>query len=140
MNSEQEKVPSGNLVYVYISTQPGYSTHIVDPLVVDVTDRDEDNHLAVGWVDIQKLEILASVEGVRNIREVILPLVNTGSVTTQGDAIHKTANVRSTYGYTGAGMKIGIISDGVDHINESKASGDLPADVVVLRQHKPNEP
>ncbi len=137
MNSEPEKVPSGNLVYVYISTQPGYSTHIADSFVVDVTDRDEDNHLAVGWVDIQKLEILASVEGVRNIREVIPPLVNTGSVTTQGDAIHKTANVRSTYGYTGAGMKIGIISDGVDHINESKASGDLPADVVVLSNTNP---
>jgi hypothetical protein len=137
MNSGPEKVPSGNLVYVYISTQPGYSTHIVDSFVVDVTDRDEDNHLAVGWVDIQKLETLASVEGVRNIREVILPLVNTGSVTTQGDAIHKTANVRSTYGYTGAGMKIGIISDGVDHINESKASGDLPADVVVLSNTNP---
>jgi len=58
--------------------------------------------------------------------------VNIGSVTTEGDVIHKTANVRSTYGNTGAGMKIGIISDGVDHLAASIASGDLPADTTVL--------
>ena len=94
-NVVPEKVPSGNLVYVYISTQPGYSTHIADSLVADVTDRDEENHLAVGWVDIQNLLTIAGLEGVRNIREVIPPVVRMGSVTTQGDAIHKTANVRS---------------------------------------------
>jgi len=132
LNSEPEKVPSGNLVYVYIYTKPGYSTHIVDSLVADVTDRDEDNHLAVGWVDIQNLLAVAGLEGVRTIREVIPPVVNMGSVTTQGDAIHKTAYVRSTYGYKGAGMKIGIISNGVNHIADSKAKGDLPSTVHVL--------
>jgi len=132
LNSGPVKVPSGNLVYVYISTKPGYSTHIVDSLVADVTDRDEDNHLAAGWVDIQNLLAVAGLEGVRTIREVIPPVVNMGSVTTQGDAIHKTAYVRSTYGYNGTGMKIGIISDGVNHIADSKATGDLPGTVHVL--------
>ena len=132
LNSEPEKVPSGNLVYVYISTQPGYSTHIVDSLVADVTDRDEDNHLAAGWVDIQNLLAVAGLEGVRTIREVIPPVVNMGSVTTQGDAIHNTSTVRSKYGYNGTGMKIGIISDGVNHIADSKATGDLPSTVHVL--------
>ncbi|MEI7649985.1 MAG: S8 family serine peptidase, partial [Methanomicrobiales archaeon] len=131
-NVMPEKVPSGNLVYVYISTQPGYSTHIADSLVADVTDRDENNHLAVGWVDIQNLLTIASLDGVRNIREVIPPVVRMGSVTTQGDAIHKTANVRSMFGYNGSGVKIGIISDGVDHIADSKATGDLPSNVHVL--------
>ncbi len=56
-----------------------------------------------------------------------------GSRLTQGDAIHRTANVRSLLGYTSTGMKIGIISDGVRHINESKATGDLPDNVHVLR-------
>jgi C1A family cysteine protease len=132
LNSGPVKVPSGNLVYVYISTQPGYSTHIVDSLVANVTDRDEDNHLAAGWVDIMNLMAVAGLEGVRNIREVIPPVVNMGSVTTQGDAIHNTSTLRSKYGYNGTGMKIGIISDGVNHIADAKAKGDLPSTVHVL--------
>jgi len=131
-NTVQEKVSSGNLAYVYISLKPGYSTHIVDSLVADITDRDEDNHLVTGWVDIQNLLALAGLDGVRNIREVIPPVFNIGNVTTQGDAIHKTSDVRSTFGNNGAGIKIGIISDGVDHIADSVATGDLPENVHVL--------
>jgi hypothetical protein len=125
-------LPSGKLVYVYVYVKPGYSTHIIDSSVNEVTNRDENYHIAVAWVDIQALEQLASLEGVRTIREVTTPVINTGSVTTAGDAIHKTVNVRSTYGNRGAGMKVGIISDGVDSLTSAIASGDLPADVTVL--------
>jgi hypothetical protein len=123
---------SGKPVYVYVYMKPGYSTHNIDSFVSEVPNRDEDNHIAVAWVDAQNLETVASLEGVRLIREVIPPVVNIGSVTTEGDTIHKTTNVRSTYGYTGAGMKIGIISDGVDNLAAAQATGDLPADVTVL--------
>jgi PKD repeat protein len=132
LQSTTSKLPSGNLVYVYINVIPGYSTHITDSLAFEVTDRDEENHLAAAWVDVHNLETLASLEGVRTITEVIPPFVNMGSVTTQGDLIHKTNEVRSRFGYSGAGMKIGIISNGVDHIAASIASGDLPPDVTVL--------
>ena len=80
----------------------------------------------------QDLYELAAIDGVRAVREVIAPGLSIGSVTTEGDIVHKTANVRSGYGYTGAGVKIGIISNGVKHINDSKESGDLPDDVHVL--------
>ena len=53
-------------------------------------------------------------------------------MTTQGDTVLNTANVRSLYGYSGSGMKIGVISDGVDHLSESVATGDLPSNVRVL--------
>ncbi len=132
-NAAPAKIQSGTQVYVYISTEPGYSTHIVDPLVAEVTGRDEENHLAVGWTNVANLPGLADLEGVRNIRQVTPPVVYMGSRLTQGDAIHRTANVRSLLGYTSTGMKIGIISDGVRHINESKATGDLPDNVHVLR-------
>ena len=86
------------------------------------------------WWNPQNLEALASLDGVRTIREVIPPVVNSGSVNTEGDGILKAANIRQIYGnrYAGAGMKIGIISNGVDHIAESQARGDLPMDVAVL--------
>jgi PKD repeat protein len=130
--SASSNLPSGKLVYVYVKVNPGYSTHIIDSYAYEVPNRDDSNQLAVAWVDVQNLEALAAEEGVRSISEVTPPVVNIGSVTTQGDIIHKTADVRSKFGYSGAGMKIGIISDGVNHIADSKASGDLPSDVTVL--------
>jgi PKD repeat protein len=123
---------SGELVYVYIHIIPGNSTHCIDSYISDVTDRDEEHNLVVAWVDRYSLNTVSSLECVRSIEEVIPPVVNVGTALTQGDAIHKTADVRLQYGYTGTGMKIGVISDGVNNIADSVASGDLPADVTIL--------
>lgn len=57
---------------------------------------------------------------------------DTGSVTSQGDATHRAASARTTFGTTGAGVKIGVISDSDDFREASQASGDLPANVTVL--------
>ena len=38
----------------------------------------------------------------------------------------------AAYSLDGSGIKIGVLSDGVNSIDEAKASGDLPADVNVL--------
>ena len=59
------------------------------------------------WVKVQDLENLASVTGVKQVQSVVPPVINTGSVTTEGDAIHKTSDVRSIYSQSGAGMKSG---------------------------------
>lgn len=131
MSSVSAETSSDEPVYVYVYVLPGYSTHIIDS-IADVTGRDEANNFAVAWVDTGDLYELAAIEGVRAIREVVAPGVSVGSVTTEGDIVHKTADVRSDYGYTGAGVKIGIISNGVNHISDSKESGDLPSDVHVL--------
>jgi hypothetical protein len=105
---------AGDLVYVYVYLKPPAETRDIEPYVWEITDRDEGNHLAVAWVEVKHLETLASQEAVRTIRTVMPPLVMTGSVTTEGDVIHNTSNVRSTYSQNGSGMKVGVISDGVD--------------------------
>ncbi|WP_169743641.1 PGF-pre-PGF domain-containing protein [Methanolacinia paynteri] len=130
-SSASVETSSDEPVYVYVYVLPGYSTHIIDH-IADVTGRDEENNFAVAWVDTGDLYELAAIEGVRTVREAIAPGLSVGSVTTEGDIVHKTANVRSEYGYTGKGVKIGIISNGVNHINDSQKSGDLPDDVHVL--------
>ena len=60
------------------------------------------------------------------------PQLNTGSVTTEGDAILRSNLVRSTYDAKGNNIKIGIISDGVDNLSTSQNSGNLPSNVHVL--------
>jgi len=120
-------------VYVYIWINPGFSTSYIDSYVIKVTERDEKYHLAVAWVKIDALETLASLEGVRSIQTVTPPVTNIGSITTEGDFIHECSNLRNSNGLTGQGIKIGIISDGVDNLATAVNSGDLPSNVHVIR-------
>ena len=123
---------AGDMVYVYVHLKPYAETLTIEPYVWEVTDMDEENHLAVAWVEVNELETLASRQEVRTIRTVMPPLLRTGSVTTEGDTIHRTYDVRTTHYLSGSGVKVGIISDGVDHWTDARDSGDLPADLTVL--------
>ncbi len=109
-----------DLVYVYVFLNPDASSQSILPYVWNLTATDDENHLAVAWVAVSGLEKLAALDGVRSIQTVAPPLVNSGSVTAESDAILRTFNVRSTYGFTGAGIKVGVISDGVDNIAEAR--------------------
>ena len=53
-------------------------------------------------------------------------ILNIGPVTSQGDATHRAAEARSTFGVNGTGVKIGVLSDGVDTLATSQCAGDLP--------------
>ncbi|MSQ48489.1 MAG: hypothetical protein EXR78_08950 [Deltaproteobacteria bacterium] len=52
--------------------------------------------------------------------------------TSQGDVAHRANLARSTFGVNGAGIKIGVLSDGVNTLASRQASGDLPPVVTVL--------
>jgi hypothetical protein len=122
-----ETVKDGE-VYVYIHLEPDGQLEALRPLCTDITDVDEGNHLVVAWVKVKNLENVASLNGVKGVQSVAPAIIRTGSVTTEGDAIHKTADVRSTYFQEGSGVKVGIISNGVNHRSSSQSSNDLPAD------------
>jgi len=74
---------SKDLVYVYVYLYKGNSTNVIEPIVKEITDRDEENSVAVAWVSVNKLEELASLKEVKNIRTVTAPVVNNGSNTTE---------------------------------------------------------
>jgi len=48
-----------------------------------------------------------------------------GSVTSQGDTTHRAYIARGTFNVDGTGIKIGVISDGVESLADSQATGDL---------------
>ena len=50
----------------------------------------------------------------------------------QGDVTHRANLARATYGVSGANIRIGVLSDGVDSLASLQASGDLPPGVTVL--------
>jgi hypothetical protein len=115
-------------VYCYVYLNNGYPTSVVNSFVEEVIDRDEKNNIAVVWMQVKNLENLASLNSVRMIRTVMPPVFRTGSVNTEGDAVHRTSNVRTTYGEDGTGINVGIISDGITTRATAQATGDLPPD------------
>jgi len=63
-----------------------------------------------------------------NLAAMLQATVQTGqgSVTTEGDLTHRAFDARGTFGINGAGLKIGVLSDGVTNLALSQATGDLP--------------
>lgn len=56
-----------------------------------------------------------------------------GAVMTEGDVAHEADQVRAA-GIDGTGIRIGVLSDGVDSLNDLIAAGELPAVTVVSGQ------
>ncbi len=82
-------------------------------------------------VSLERLEDLAALPEVRKVRQAIPAMTHAVNVS-QGDATHGAPEARGFFGVTGAGVKVGVISDGVDSLATLQASGDLPATVQVL--------
>ena len=83
------------------------------------------------WVPPAALEAFAALDIVRDISPPDYGVTRTGSVTTEGDTIHRSNLVRELSSLTGAGVRVGVISNGVDSITSARATGHLPATVDV---------
>jgi hypothetical protein len=86
-----------------------------------------------GHVHPADLLELAGHADVQFIREADEYTTNAGSVTSQGYVSH-TANKVNALGITGAGVTVGVLSDSATPARVAAliASGDLPADVIVV--------
>jgi subtilisin family serine protease len=114
---------------------------VIDAYAVEVTDRDEEAHLAVAWVETDRIGDLAALPEVGSVHLVYPPVVygsiapRVGSVECEADTILKTRHLREKTGYAGAGMKVGILSDSADQWREAAAKGDLPQNVHILADY-----
>jgi hypothetical protein len=67
-------------------------------------------------------------------------VTHVGAVTSQGDVADRASNARSTYGVTGSGVTVGILSDSFNNSGNADtyatdvASGDLPSGVQILAE------
>ena len=84
------------------------------------------------WVPPASIEELAGRADIRQIRPADRAVTNVGTVTSQGDVTHAANTARTTFGVSGAGVKVGVLSDGVDSLAASKGSGDLSATATFL--------
>lgn len=78
------------------------------------------------------IESLAERGDVRFIRYAYSPRTHVGSLNSEGDITQAASSARLNFGVNGAGVKVGVLSDSVDYMPGSQATGDLPANVTVL--------
>jgi subtilisin family serine protease len=84
--------------------------------------------LVEGWVPAGELRVLAALDGVRAVRPADRGQTR---ITSGGDAASRANLARATFGVTGRGVRVGVISDGIDGLENSRAAGELPADQPV---------
>ena len=118
-------------LHVYLDCSPLGSAELQKLQQAGVSiERIEMAHGRVqGRVDASALETLAGFWWVRAIRSVDRAVTRVGSVTTQGDAASR-ADVLRAQGLDGSGVTVGVISDGIDSLQQAQATNDL-RDVVV---------
>jgi hypothetical protein len=77
-------------------------------------------------VPIRQVEALADLPEVRRISPRQDFRLYTGTQTSQGDVAHAVASARTAHGIDGTGVKVGVLSDGVDSLAARQATHDLP--------------
>lgn len=85
-------------------------------------------------VPLSQLEALAASPDVVTIRPAARAVANTGRLLSQGDVTHRAGLARTNYGVMGLGVKVGVLSDSVDYLQNSLASGDIPSVTVLPGQ------
>jgi hypothetical protein len=128
VSSPQLRVDALGRVQVYVAVADAADAALAPlrGLGLDVELVNADLRLVQGWVPVDALEALA---GAANVLRVKLPsygVPDAGTVTSEGTFIHR-CNALHGVGLTGAGVKVGVISDGVNGLAASQALGDLPA-------------
>jgi uncharacterized repeat protein (TIGR02543 family) len=119
-------------VYVYITLSDDGDFADLTRMGINIKNEDQRNHLAAAWMDIEQVSLLSEMDTVRSIELVEKPNVMVGSVETEGDNVLQVDLARSLSGISGLGVKVGIISDGVDSASAAILLGDLPGDLNIL--------
>ncbi len=123
---------NGNVeVFLYCNEVSAENLEQLLSLGLIVEDMNEEYKIVQGWLPYEHLESASEMGFVVKVTPPDYAHTRVGSVTTQGDAVLGSDDVRNILGFDGTGIKIGVISDGVDSLAVSQATGDLPGFVDV---------
>lgn len=99
-------------------------------VVVEIYD--ESLNLVQGKVPAGSLEKISNLSIVKFVDLPNAGFTNAGSVQTEGDAVLNADQTRSTFGVDGSGVRVGVVSDGINGLTESIASGDIPGAGIMV--------
>ncbi|UOX89422.1 S8 family serine peptidase [Amycolatopsis sp. FBCC-B4732] len=75
-----------------------------------------------------------SEPGNRDLRQAVAAQAAAATQVSEGDKAHGADAARTTYGVSGSGTKVCVLSDGVDSLAKSQSAGELPAVDVLSGQ------
>jgi len=78
------------------------------------------------WLPIEALETIALLSRVLYIEPPQYVDSKVGSVTTAGDVVQRFDQARGLFGVNGAGIRVGVVADGLKGLEASISTGDLP--------------
>ena len=123
---------SGNVqVYIHLGNTSDETIQKLRDLGATVEVTNSDRNVVQAWAPITALDDIAALDVVQEITSPDYAETKAGSVITVGDGIHRADLVRTFSGVTGRGVKVGVISDGVDARRTAQASGDLPSSIEI---------
>jgi hypothetical protein len=121
----------GNVqTYIHLDTIGSEERGIIEAYDVKVEITNEKLGIIQAWIPFDRIDQVAELPFVKRITPPSYGTPRVGSETTEGDSILRADELRAL-GFDGSGVKVGVISDGVDNRAAAQASGDLPASVTI---------
>jgi len=117
------------LVDVRVTDNDAVSAQI-DAAGGEVVSSFSQYHSIRAWLPLAEVEGVAGGREVLSVRPAAQPRLRK-LTTSEGDVAHRASLARSTFNVNGAGVKIGVLSDSVDHLAAVQGSGDVGS-VTVL--------
>jgi subtilisin family serine protease len=114
----------GVQIYVHVNDTSDQALDTLRRHGLDIEVVNDDFSIVQGWIPMANLEALAAEQVVVKVRPPSYATHDTGPVSSQGDSIHRCDQARSA-GFNGAGVKVGVISNGVSGLSASQAAGEL---------------
>jgi Subtilase family len=124
------------LVDVYVDGALGATAGALAALGMEVsaTSDTESQRMVEGWIPVGALADATALDATRAVRLVPADVTDQGTVLSQGDAAHHGPQARAL-GATGAGVKVGVISDSMSTVGgglaSSQSTGNLPGPASV---------
>jgi Subtilase family len=118
-----------------VADDEGGQNLLNDLRALGLSEANQYQRIIYGYLPVNKVASLKDVKGLRFARPAYKPIHNAGRVTSQGDRAMRSDMARRTYNVTGAGSKVGVISDSYDYLDRASLgvdSDDLPRGVKVL--------
>ena len=123
---------TGNIqAYVFVSVAGQDELQVLQEHEVTVELVNGDLNIIQCWIPFDRVEDVAALEFVRRVQTPDYAHIRIGSVNSKGDQILNADLVRSQLGFAGFGIKVGVISDGVDSLAAAQSTGDLPGGIEI---------